>query len=73
MLSQKVNNAQVVSWVSERLKTLEYRKLGNLKGISEVLGLDHQYPSGQTKGNFDICARTTRKVSRTFGRKTCFT
>ena len=40
MLSQKVNNAQVVSWVSERLKTLDYRKLGNLKGISEVLGLD---------------------------------
>ena len=67
MLSQKVN-AKVASWVSERIKILDFRKLGNLKGISEMLELDHHYPYGQTKENFDICGTNTRKISRTFCR-----
>ena len=29
-----------------KTKTFDFRKLGNLKGISEMLGLDHEYPSG---------------------------
>lgn len=46
------------------------RKLRNLKEISEKIGLDSQYPFSHVKGNFDICARNTTKIScRTFKRK----
>ena len=35
-------NTEVVSRVDERLKTLDFRKLGNLKEIPEMLGTDEK-------------------------------
>ena len=48
---QKVS-VRVASRIAERLKTQDLRKLGNLKKIPEILGIDGEYPTVQPKSKF---------------------
>ena len=48
---QKVN-VRIASGVAERLKTQDFRKLGNFKKITEMLGFDGQYTAVHPKANF---------------------
>ena len=48
---QKVN-IRVASQVAKQLKTQDLRKLETFKKISEMLGIDDQFPAIQTKAKF---------------------
>ena len=48
---QKVS-VRVASRIAERLKTQDLRKLGNLRKIPEILGIDGEYPTVQLKSKF---------------------
>ena len=43
---------RVASRDTERLKTLDLRKLGNFQKIPEMLGFDSKYPAGHPKTKF---------------------
>ena len=43
---------RVASQATERLKTLDLRKLGNFQKIPTMLGFDSKYPAGHPKTKF---------------------
>ena len=63
-------NKQVAPRVPKQLRIEELIKSENLNEILEILGINFENSASHPKSNFDICAKTSPKIScRTFHRK----